>query len=223
MSVRLIAHTVPVIPELMVDDSPGIMELISYCGRVSNPKNQENVSTADGLVKYLIKHKHWSPFEMANMVLEIETTRDIARQILRHRSFSFQEFSQRYADPLKEELGFVFREARLQDTKNRQNSLEVDDPVVHEEWHALQADVLKVVQRAYTQAIDMGIAKEVARAVLPEGMTISRMYVQGTVRSWIHYLELRQGPETQKEHREIAYACAAVITKMVPLPTISTV
>ena len=193
-----------------------IQELIAYCARVSNPSNQNNQETSERLLSYLAKHKHWSPFEMVSACIEIETTRDIARQILRHRSFSFQEFSQRYADPT-EDLGFVTREARLQDTKNRQNSIEVDDEALQYEWEQKQKGVWTVAERTYKWAIENGIAKEQARAVLPEGLTESRLYMNGTIRSWIHFIELRSGNGTQKEHQEIALACAEAITKIFPL------
>jgi thymidylate synthase (FAD) len=178
-------------------------QFIAYAARVSNPSNQMNTETSEKLLKYCIKHSHWSVFEMVNVVMEIETTRDIARQILRHRSFSFQEFSQRYADPTKD-LGFVTRDARLQDTKNRQNSLDVDDMQLQNDWYRAQKRVLFAVEREYKWAIDNGIAKEQARAVLPEGLTVSRMYMNGTLRSWIHYCELRMTSGTQKEHRVVA-------------------
>ncbi|NBW34187.1 MAG: FAD-dependent thymidylate synthase [Cytophagia bacterium] len=193
-----------------------IKDLIAFCARVSNPDNQTNVETTEKLIRYLIKNKHWSPLEMVNMCLEIETTRDIARQILRHRSFSFQEFSQRYADPTKE-LDFEIREARLQDTKNRQNSLETDDEKLQKKWEMAQHRVIHEARAAYEWAIKNGIAKEVARAVLPEGNTVSRMYMNGTLRSWIHYIELRSANGTQKEHREIALACAEVIGNVFPI------
>ena len=193
-----------------------IQELIAYCARVSNPSNQNNQETSERLLSYLAKHKHWSPFEMVSACIEIETTRDIARQILRHRSFSFQEFSQRYADPT-EDLGFVLREARLQDTKNRQNSIEVDDEQLQYEWEQKQKGVWAIAERTYKWAIENGIAKEQARAVLPEGLTESRLYMNGTIRSWIHFIELRSGNGTQKEHQEIAIACAEAITKIFPL------
>ena len=192
-----------------------IDEFIAYVARVSNPSNQLNSETAPQLLRYLAKHKHWSPFEMVNIVMEIETTRDIARQILRHRSFSFQEFSQRYADPTKD-LGFVIREARLQDEKNRQNSVETDNGQLHQDWADYQSTVLDEARIAYVWAIQNGIAKEQARAVLPEGLTQSRMYMNGTLRSWIHYCELRMGIETQKEHREIATMAWEEITKIFP-------
>lgn len=216
MTVNLISFTVPCIDEIPLDSD--IVDLVAYCARVSNPSNQLNTETSDKLIKYLIKHKHWSPFEMANAVLEIETTRDIARQILRHRSFTFQEFSQRYADPVKE-LDFTLREARLQDQKNRQNSIEVDDENLQTAWNVCQQAVIDQAKRSYEWAIQNGIAKEVARAVLPEGLTMSRMYVNGTIRSWIHYIEIRSDIATQKEHREIALACAKAIADIFPMIT----
>jgi len=193
-------------------------DLIAFCARVSNPSNQMNTETSDKLINYLVTHKHWSPLEMASACLEITTTRDIARQILRHRSFSFQEFSQRYADPTKD-LDFVTREARLQDTKNRQNSIEIDDRVLQDEWEEKQKMIIEMSKMAYTWAVDRGIAKEQARAVLPEGLTISKMYMNGTLRSWVHYIELRTEAGTQKEHREIAKQCAIQIAKVLPLVT----
>ena len=208
-SVKVVAVSNPTI------DGMGVDEFIAYVARVSNPSNQMNTQTAPKLLKYLAKHKHWSPFEMVSICMEIDTTRDIARQILRHRSFSFQEFSQRYADPTKD-LGFVTREARLQDLKNRQNSIETDDENLQEVWDEWQAGVLDEARIAYTWAIQNGIAKEQARAVLPEGLTQSRMYMNGTLRSWIHYCELRMGVETQKEHREIALMAWDEITKVFP-------
>ena len=212
MKVRLISYSKPD-RVIGVDD---VQDLVAYCARVSNPDNQSNSDTAGKLIKYLIKHKHWSPLEMASACLEIETTRDIARQILRHRSFSFQEFSQRYADPTKE-LEFVTREARLQDEKNRQDSIEVDDKFFQIEWEQAQKRVLWAAEREYKWAIKNGIAKEQARAVLPEGLTMSRMYMNGTLRSWVHYIELRSANGTQKEHMEIAKACAVEIAKIFPL------
>ena len=191
-------------------------ELIAFCARVSNPSNQFNTATADKLIRYLIKHKHWSPLEMVSACLEVETTRDIARQMLRHRSFSFQEFSQRYADPTQD-LNFVIREARLQDEKNRQNSIDVEDKLLQDQWKDKQKQVLVAVKEAYKWAIDNGIAKEQARVVLPEGNTVSRLYMNGTLRSWVHFIELRSGPETQKEHREVARACASVIAEAFPM------
>lgn len=193
-----------------------LQDLVAYCARVSNPDNQMNTETADKLVKYLIRHKHWSPLEMVSVCLEIETTRDIARQLLRHRSFSFQEFSQRYADPTKE-LEFVTREARLQDPKNRQNSVATDDESLKQIWDTFQRNVVDQAELAYKWAIDNGIAKEQARAVLPEGLTMSRLYVNGTLRSWVHYIELRSANGTQLEHIELAKACAQVISQLFPL------
>ena len=191
-------------------------ELIAFCARVSNPSNQLNSDTSEKLIKYLINNSHWSPLEMVNVCLEIETTRDIARQILRHRSFSFQEFSQRYANPT-EDLEFITREARLQDNKNRQNSIETNDSDLQKEWNDQQQKVIDSALEAYQWAIDKGIAKEQARAVLPEGNTKSRLYMNGTLRSWIHYIQLRAGHGTQKEHIEIAQACALVISKIFPM------
>jgi thymidylate synthase (FAD) len=196
-------------------------ELVAFCARVSNPSNQTNKDTSEKLIRYLVKNQHWSPLEMVSMCLEIETTRDIARQILRHRSFSFQEFSQRYADPTKE-LDFVLREARRQDKKNRQNSIDLDlnndaDRFLAFQWENMQKNVLKQSRMAYEWAIDSGIAKEQARAVLPEGLTVSRLYMNGTLRSWIHYISLRSANGTQKEHRDIALKCAEVIAKVFPM------
>ena len=215
MKVKLISHTVTCAEEFDTT-APDMTQLVAFCARVSNPSNQMNTDTADKLIEYLIKWKHWSPFEMANLCLEIETTRDIARQILRHRSFTFQEFSQRYADPVKE-LEFVTREVRLQDTKNRQNSIPSDDANMAAQWNIQQSIVVDAAESAYKWAIEHGIAKEVARAVLPEGLTMSRMYVNGTLRSWVHYIETRTHESTQKEHREIAVACAKVIAEIFPL------
>jgi thymidylate synthase (FAD) len=196
-------------------------ELVAFCARVSNPSNQSNKDTSEKLIRYLVKNQHWSPLEMVSMCLGIETTRDIARQILRHRSFSFQEFSQRYADPTQE-LDFVLREARLQDTKNRQNSIEIDvqnedDAFLISEWNRRQQDVIDLVKENYKWAIDCGIAKEQARAILPEGNTVSLLYMNGTLRSWIHYIQLRSANGTQKEHQEIALKCAEVIAKVFPM------
>jgi thymidylate synthase (FAD) len=191
-------------------------ELVAYCARVSNPSNQFNTETSEKLIRYLIKHQHWSPLETVNACLEIETTRDIARQILRHRSFSFQEFSQRYADPTKD-LKFTKREARLQDTKNRQNSVEIDDQLLQNDWYRAQQRAIYAAQREYEWAINKGIAKEQARAVLPEGLIESRIYMNGTLRSWLHYIELRSGPETQKEHRDVAIACAKILESIFPM------
>ena len=215
MKVRLISHTIAC-DEEGLENIATPTDLIAFCARVSNPSNQYNTDTAEKLIGYLIKWKHWSPFEMVNATLEIETTRDIARQILRHRSFTFQEFSQRYADPVKE-LTFALREPRLQDTKNRQNSIEINDVQLDNEWRNMQASVIFEAEKAYKWAIDKGIAKEVARAVLPEGLTMSRMYVNGTLRSWIHYIETRTHISTQKEHREVALECARVISEIFPL------
>lgn len=220
MKVKLISYSQQSINPSEQDDIelqlPNLQDLVAYCARVSNPSNQSNNETSERLIKYLIKHKHWSPLEMVSACLEIETTRDIARQLLRHRSFSFQEFSQRYADPTKD-LSFVLREARLQDEKNRQNSVETDDRMLQIEWERAQQRVIFAAKREYEWAIANGIAKEQARVVLPEGNTVSRLYVNGTLRSWVHYIELRDGNGTQKEHAEIARACAEVISKVFPI------
>ena len=213
MKVKLISYSQSPIEDF---DYQSSLDLVAYCARVSNPANQNNRATSEKLVKYLMKHKHWSPLEMVSACLEIETTRDIARQILRHRSFSFQEFSQRYADPT-EDLSFETREARLQDPKNRQNSIECEDKELQEEWEWMQERVIEASKRAYAYAIRKGIAKEQARAVLPEGNTLSRMYVNGTLRSWIHYIELRSENGTQKEHIQVAQAVAKVIADIFPL------
>jgi len=194
-------------------DGKSLTEQVAYVARVSNPDNQESNETADRLVGYLMRNKHWSPFEMVNVCLEVNTTRDIARQLLRHRSFSFQEFSQRYAVVQAEP---VMRDARLQDTKNRQNSIDVDDPELAREWQECQASVAAMTRTAYDWAISKGIAKEQARAILPEGLTPSRLYMSGNLRSWIHYLELRTGNGTQKEHRELACACARALEAVFP-------
>jgi thymidylate synthase (FAD) len=215
MKVKLVSYSTPS-TELEKEGLENIQDLIAFCARVSNPANQMNTETAERLLKYLIKNKHWSPFEMTSVCLEIETTRDIARQILRHRSFSFQEFSQRYANPV-EELSFELREARLQDLKNRQNSVVTDDQNLQTEWNRRQQEVIDKAKEAYSWAIEHGIAKEQARAVLPEGNTLSRIYVNGTIRSWIHYCELRGSNGTQKEHMDIAHACAEVIGKLFPI------
>jgi thymidylate synthase (FAD) len=207
--VKLIGITQSVVPEV-----PTVNDLLAYVARVSNPSNQLNTETAPKLLKYLVKHQHWSPFEMASMTVEINTTRDIARQILRHRSFSFQEFSQRYARA--DDLGFEFREARLQDQKNRQASLETDDRELMEIWEDKQRDVLLQVKDAYTWALNNGIAKEQARAVLPEGITQSRLYMAGNIRSWIHYCLLRTDMATQKEHREVAQDCLLILMEQFP-------
>ena len=214
MKVKLVSYSKPVLEGL---DTP--TDLVAYCARVSNPSNQFNSETAEKLIKYLIKNAHWSPLEMATMCLEIETTRDIARQILRHRSFSFQEFSQRYADPTKD-LEFTTRQARLQDPKNRQNSIaDGVDVMLQYEWDKRQRDFIDQSRVLYEWAIRHGIAKEQARAVLPEGLTMSRMYMSGTLRSWIHYIQLRSGNGTQSEHMDIAKECAKVIAEVFPIST----
>jgi thymidylate synthase (FAD) len=210
MTVRLINYS------QAPDSKMALLEQVAYAARVSNPSNQNNMDTAEKLVRYLIKHNHWSPLEMVSVCLEIETTRDIARQILRHRSFSFQEFSQRYADPVKE-LNFQIREARLQDLKNRQNSVETENEYIKERWEEEQFSVLMKIKSAYKWAIDNGIAKEQARAVLPEGLTSSRMYMNGTLRSWVHYIQLRSANGTQKEHMIIARECADAIEPIFPM------
>jgi thymidylate synthase (FAD) len=215
LKVTLVSNSEPS-AELQAQGIVNCQELVAYCARVSNPANQANTETSEKLIRYLIKHAHWSPLEMVSACLEIETTRDIARQILRHRSFSFQEFSQRYAVA---DLGWGYREARLQDVKNRQNSLESSDVELDVWWDAKQKFVTQVVEDVYTEAIQRGIAKEQARSVLPEGITVSRLYMQGTIRSWLHYIELRSGPETQKEHREIAQACAGALERIFPMVT----
>ena len=215
MNVRLISSSEPT-AELAGMGIGDAQELIAYCARVSNPSNQLNTESSEKLIRYLIKHQHWSPLEMVSACIEITTTRDIARQILRHRSFSFQEFSQRYADPTKD-LNFVLRDARLQDTKNRQNSIETDDRELEHEWKIRQMNVIAASREAYTWAIENGIAKEQARAVLPEGIMESRLYMNGTLRSWVHFIELRSGNGTQKEHQEVAVACANVIAKIFPM------
>ena len=222
MQVKLISYSKPS-RELVNDGLYDVQELIAFCARVSNPANQFNTETSEKLINYLVKHQHWSPLEMVSACLEIVTTRDIARQILRHRSFSFQEFSQRYADPTAElSEAFIIREARFQDTKNRQNSIEIDNNdeaqrMLAIEWERAQKRVLFAVEREYKWAIANGIAKEQARAVLPEGLTVSRMYMNGTLRSWIHFIQLRSGNGTQKEHRLIALECAKVIAEIFPL------
>ena len=215
MNVRLVSYSQPTgeFRDMGIADA---QELIAYCARVSNPSNQLNTESSEKLIRYLVKHQHWSPLEMVSACCEITTTRDIARQILRHRSFSFQEFSQRYADPTQD-LAFVTREARLQDTKNRQNSIEVDDTALHAWWDAQQKFIIDNVQRIYSEAISKGIAKEQARAILPEGNTVSRLYMNGTLRSWIHFIELRSANGTQREHQEVAQACAQVIANIFPM------
>jgi len=215
MSVRLICYSqVEKDAFIGLDD---MQELIAYCARVSNPTNQMNNETSGKLIKYLIKHAHWSPLEMVNATLEIDTTRDIAHQIVRHRSFAFQEFSQRYADPASMGDAFVKSEARLQDLENRQNSIETGDISLQVWWDAKQQWIIDQSKEVYEQAIERGIAKEQARKVLPEGLTKSRLYMQGSLRSWIHYIELRGANGTQKEHMQIAHACAEVISKIFPL------
>jgi thymidylate synthase (FAD) len=216
MTVKLIAITKPTI-----DGCQTAEDLVAYCARVSNPANQNNHATGARLIRYLIDNAHWSPLEMVHMTMEIETTRDIARQILRHRSFSFQEFSQRYADPTKD-LGFVTREARLQDSKNRQNSIEIDhyderEEAIYYEWRDIQDALIDKAQKAYEWAIKNGVAKEQARVVLPEGMTVSRMYMAGSLRSWVHYCDLRRANGTQKEHKAIAEECWQVVLDNFPM------
>jgi thymidylate synthase (FAD) len=215
MNVRLVSYSQPTgeFRDMGIADA---QELIAYCARVSNPSNQLNTESSEKLIRYLVKHQHWSPLEMVSACCEITTTRDIARQILRHRSFSFQEFSQRYADPTKD-LSFVLREARLQDLKNRQNSISTDDTELQAWWDAKQKWIIEHSRLVYQEAIDKGIAKEQARAVLPEGLTESRLYMNGTLRSWVHFIELRSGHGTQQEHMEVARACAEVIANVFPM------
>jgi len=220
MKCKLISYSKPT-RELVSDGLYDAQDLVAFCARVSNPANQYNTETSEKLIKYLIKHQHWSPLEMVSACIEIETTRDIARQMLRHRSFSFQEFSQRYADPTQD-LDFVIRDARLQDTKNRQNSVELDLQIdehrqIAYQWQNLQRDLINKTRDVYSWAVAKGIAKEQARAVLPEGLTVSRLYMNGTLRSWIHYIILRAGNGTQKEHADIALACAEVIAEIFPM------
>lgn len=217
MKARVIGYTQPTEEFAEEYGGEGVQELIAYCTRVSNPAGQYNHETGERLIRRLIEWKHWSPLEMASATLEIETTRDIARQLLRHRSFTFQEFSQRYANPGDLDNTFVLREARLQDAKNRQNSIETDDDDLARYWNVKQQMVINAAKEAYDWAIDNGIAKEQARAVLPEGNTMSRLYVNGTLRSWVHYIELRSGNGTQKEHIELARACAEAISKIFPM------
>ena len=219
MNVKLISYSQDIPTQELLYPSPennSVQDLIAYCARVSNPSGQNNTETSAKLIKYLVKNKHWSPLEMVSACLEIETTRDIARQILRHRSFSFQEFSQRYADPTKD-LEFETKEARLQDKTNRQNSVETENVELHHQWLDIQDNVIKTSKKAYEWAIENGIAKEQARAVLPEGLTLSRLYMNGTLRSWVHYIELRSANGTQKEHMLIAKECANVIASIFPL------
>lgn len=215
MKVKLVSYSQPTeeFSQLGISDA---QELIAYCARVSNPANQLNTETSEKLIRYLVRHAHWSPLEMVSACCEITTTRDIARQILRHRSFSFQEFSQRYADPTKD-MAFVLRQARLQDPTNRQNSIETDDEELQKKWEKWQNNVISEARMAYNWAIENGIAKEQARAVLPEGIMESRLYMNGTLRSWIHFIELRAGNGTQLEHQEVARACAQVIAKIFPM------
>jgi thymidylate synthase (FAD) len=220
LKVTLVSSSQPS-AELAAQGIVNAQELVAFCARVSNPANQTNTDTSEKLIRYLIKHKHWSPLEMVSACLEIETTRDIARQILRHRSFSFQEFSQRYAVA---DLGWELKETRLQDTKNRQNSialggLTLTEQNLMEQWKFKQEQLIQDAEYAYNWAITNGIAKEQARAVLPEGLTVSRLYMQGTLRSWLHYIELRSGPETQKEHRAVAQACASALESIFPMVT----
>jgi thymidylate synthase (FAD) len=207
MKVELISYS-------QTPEGKNLQDIVAYCARVSNPSNQNNTETNEKLIRYLMNHQHWSPLEMVSVCLEIETTRDIARQILRHRSFSFQEFSQRYAVA---DLGFEYKEARIQDLKNRQNSIETNNEELQKEWEEKQSEFAKEAQTIYTWALENGIAKEQARAVLPEGITVSRMYMNGTLRSWVHYIQLRSGNGTQKEHREVAFACAKAIEPIFPM------
>jgi thymidylate synthase (FAD) len=221
MNVRLLSHSQPSeeFADLGITDA---QELIAYCARVSNPSNQLNTDTSEKLIRYLVKHQHWSPLEMVSACLEITTTRDIARQILRHRSFSFQEFSQRYADPTQD-LSFVLREARKQDPKNRQNSIALEptigDAMLQDQWRDKQLELIKLAKETYEWAVGKGIAKEQARAVLPEGNTVSKLYMNGTLRSWIHFIQLRSANGTQLEHQEVAVACAEVIATVFPMTT----
>ena len=221
MKVRLISYSKPPrmvqIIEQLEPHGDNLEELVAYCARVSNPSNQNNTATSKKLLRYLAREKHWSPFEMVSACLEIETTRDIARQILRHRSFSFQEFSQRYADPVEDLDISNLRDARLQDTKNRQNSIDTNDPDLKLEWLKKQSEVVSAAKNSYKWAIENGIAKEQARSVLPEGMTGSRLYMNGTLRSWMHYIELRSGNGTQKEHQEVALECGKVLSEIFPI------
>jgi thymidylate synthase (FAD) len=217
MKVTLKSYTQPT-EESKAEGLDNVQDLIAFCAKVSNPASQINKETSERLIKYLIKHQHWSPLEMANAVMEIETTRDIAHQIVRHRSFAFQEFSQRYANPSEMGDQFVLREARFQDEKNRQNSVEIsENSVLHNEWNIRQQKVIDAAKEAYDWAINEGIAKEQARVVLPEGNTKTRLYMNGTIRSWVHYIELRGANGTQKEHMEIAHACAKAIAEIFPL------
>jgi thymidylate synthase (FAD) len=214
-NVKLVSYSQPS-KEFLTEGIEDVQDLIAFCAKVSNPSGQMNMETSERLIHYLVKHQHWSPLEMVNACLEITTTRDIARQILRHRSFSFQEFSQRYADPTKD-LDFVVREARLQDPTNRQNSIKTDDAPLQAWWDAQQKFIIDRAKDIYNEAIKRGIAKEQARAILPEGNTVSRMYMNGTIRSWIHYIDLRSGNGTQSEHMDVALACARVIADIFPM------
>ena len=216
MNVKLVSFSKPS-EDWEAEGLENLQDLIAFCAKVSNPSAQINSATSERLLNYLVKHQHWSPFEMVNACLEIETTRDIAHQIVRHRSFSFQEFSQRYANPQDMEEAFTYREPRLQDTKNRQNSIEVHDQQLEMDWGHMQKEVIKMSKEAYDWAIKNGIAKEQARVVLPEGLTKTKLYMNGTLRSWVHYIELRGANGTQKEHMEIAHECAKVIAKIFPL------
>lgn len=215
MTARLIGWT-QVSPDVN-EDLYTVQDLVAYCAKVSNPQGQQNMESSERLLTYLIKHKHWSPFEMASATMEVQTTRDIARQFLRHRSFSFQEFSQRYADPQDMENTFVLRDARLQDTNNRQNSVEVDNPALSGEWNMRQQAVIDAAKEHYNWAIENGIAKEQARVVLPEGNTVSRLYANGTIRSWIHYVELRSANGTQREHMDLAVEIGKAISEIFPM------
>lgn len=217
MHVKLMSYSAAVDGLFGENENPDLLEMIAYCARVSNPANQFNNETSEKLVKYLIKHQHWSPLEMVSACMMIDTTRDIAHQIVRHRSFSFQEFSQRYATPDEMGYPYVLREARLQDDKNRQNSVDTNDESLKRDWVAAQKTVIAASQRAYDWAIKAGIAKEQARAVLPEGLTKTRLYMNGTLRSWIHYINLRAANGTQKEHMEIARECACAIAEIFPM------
>ena len=216
MAIRLVSYTQPT-EEFKTEGLENVQDLIAFCAKVSNPSAQINKETSERLIKYLIKHQHWSPLEMANAVLEIDTTRDIAHQIVRHRSFAFQEFSQRYADPAEQGEIFEYSEARLQDQKNRQNSITTDDRDLQVWWDMQQKHVAEVAKVIYENAIEKGIAKEQARKVLPEGLTKTRLYMNGTIRSWVHYIELRSANGTQKEHMDIAIACAKAISEIFPL------
>ena len=216
--VKLVSYSKPS-DDFEAEGLENVQDLIAFCARVSNPSNQMNKETAEKLIGYLIKWGHWSPLEMVNACLEINTTRDIAHQIVRHRSFSFQEFSQRYADPDDQGQLFEYSEARLQDTKNRQNSIDIEDPKLQQEWEWAQMRIAHMAKKEYDWAIKKGIAKELARKVLPEGLTKTRLYMNGSLRSWIHYIDLRGANGTQKEHMEIAHACATVIAEIFPMAT----